>query len=311
VKAARAFTKRPKIAKIEGAYHGMYDYVEVSLDSAPVNWGNDPNRVAYARGTPEGVLDDVVVIPFNQPEAASRILRAHGDEIAAVLIDLMPLYTGAVPATKEYLDAIFDNAKRIGAVVILDEVVSFRLGPQGGQGLFGLSPDLTTVAKIIGGGFPIGAICGREEVMAVFDQRHGKPLMPSSGTFTANPVSMTAGLMSMQMLTPEVFAALDELGAYARRQITEAIAASRYPAQVTGLGSIFKIHMHTRPITEYRSAYATEAEDHAMHDLQQRLLTRGYLISTKAMGFLSTPMTRNDLDGFAVALREELAATPH
>ena len=311
VKAARAFTRRPKIAKIEGAYHGMYDYVEVSLDSAPGNWGNDPNRVAYARGTPQGVLDDVVVIPFNQPETAARILLAQGDEIAAVLLDMMPLYTGGVPATKEYLNAVFDAAKRIGAVTILDEVVSFRLGPQGGQGLLGLSPDMTTVAKIIGGGFPVGAICGRKEVMAVFDQRQGKPLMPSSGTFTANPVSMTAGLVSMQMLTPAVFAALDEMGAYARQLIKEAIAQSGYPGQVTGLGSIFKIHMHNRPITEYRSAYATLAEDHAMHDLQQRLLIRGYLISTKAMGFLSTPMTRGDLEGFAAALKEELAATPH
>jgi len=309
VKAARSFTNRPKIAKIEGAYHGMYDYVEVSLDSAPENWGNDPNRLAYACGTPQGVLDDVAVIPFNEPETAARIIEAHGDEIAAVLIDLMPVYTGAVPATRAYLQSIVTSARRIGALVILDEVVSLRLGPQGGQGLFGLSPDLTAVAKIIGGGFPIGAVCGRAEVMAVFDQRHGKPRMPSSGTFTANPVSMTAGLVAMRMLTPEVFAALDEMGAYARGVIAEAIAASGYPAQVTGIGSIFKIHMHTRPISDYRSAYATAAEDQAMHHLQQRLLTRGYLISTKAMGFLSTPMVRADLDGFAAALREELAAT--
>lgn len=309
VKAARAFTRRPKVAKIEGAYHGMYDYVEVSLDSAPNNWGNDPNRVAYALGTPQGVLDDVVVIPFNEPASAGRIIEAHGDEIAAVLLDLMPLYTGAVPATAAYLEAVVTHARRTGALIILDEVVSFRLGPQGGQGLFGLSPDLTTLAKIIGGGFPVGAVCGRADVMAVFDHRRGKPPMPSSGTFTANPVSMTAGLVSMQMLTPEAFAALDELGAYARRVIAEAISASGYPAQVTGTGSIFKIHMHTRPISEYRSAYATEAEDHAIHDLQQRLLTRGYLISTKAMGFLSTPTVRADLDGFAIALQEELAAT--
>jgi len=173
--------------------------------------------------------------------------------------------------------------------------------------MFGLSPDLTTLAKIIGGGFPVGAIAGKAEVMAVFDHRRGKPLMPSSGTFSANPVSMTAGLTTMTMLSQGSFEALNALGDYAREQIASSIAASGYPAQVTGLGSIFKLHMHKRPISEYRSAYATESETRAMLSLQQRLLGRGYLISNKAMGFLSTVMTKADVEGLAGAIGEELA----
>jgi glutamate-1-semialdehyde 2,1-aminomutase len=306
IKAARAFTRRSKIVKIEGAYHGMYDYAEVSLDSSPKNWGNDPNAVAYATGTPQGVVDDVIVIPFNQPAAAARIITANGPAIAAVLIDIMPSYTGMVPATAEYLNAIVTSAKAVGALVVLDEVVSFRLGYEGGQGIFDLSPDMTTLAKIIGGGFPVGAIAGKAEVMAVFDHRKGKPLMPSSGTFSANPVSMTAGFTTMTMLTRELFASLNELGDYARQQIARAVSASGYSAQVTGLGSIFKLHMHNRPVSDYRSAYATESESRAMLWLQQRLLKHGYLISNRAMGFLSTAMTRSEVDGLAAAFAEEL-----
>jgi glutamate-1-semialdehyde 2,1-aminomutase len=308
LKAARSFTRRPKIAKIEGAYHGAYDYAEVSLDPTPSNWGNDPAAVAYAAGTPRGVIDDVVVIPFNQPEAASRILHSHGPQIAAVLIDVLPFHCGSVPASQEYLATLADVARRIGAVLVLDEVISFRLGHAGGQGVFGVDPDLTCLAKIMGGGFPVGAVAGKAKVMeGAFDHRAGKPLMPSSGTFTANPVTMTAGLASMALLTPDAFARLDALGDHARRVMTEAIAASGYPAQVTGMGSIFHLHLHTRPISDYRSSYAQPAEAAALQLLQQRLLRRGYLISPQGGGFLPTVMTTEILDGFGSALREELA----
>ena len=308
LKAARSYTGRPKIAKIEGAYHGAYDYAEVSLDPTPRNWGNDPNPVGFAAGTPKGVLDDVVVIPFNQPEAARRILHSHGPDIAAVLVDVLPFHVGSVPAGKDYLAALVDAARRIGAVLVLDEVISFRLGRAGGQGIFDLNPDLTCLAKIIGGGFPVGAVAGKAEVMAVFDHRGGKPLMPSSGTFTANPVTMTAGLASMLMLTPDAFAGLDALGDHARRAIARAIAASGYPAQVTGVGSIFHLHLHARAINDYRSSYGEPAEYAALRLLQQRLLQRGYLISTTGGGFLPTVMTKEIIDSFAAVLVDELTA---
>lgn len=308
LKAARSYTRRPKIAKIEGAYHGMYDYAEVSLDPTPREWGNDPKPVGYARGTPQGVLDDVVVIPFNQPQAAARILDAHGPELAAVLLDVMPTHVGTVAATREFLAAVVDAARRHGALVVLDEVISFRLGYSGAQAIFGLSPDLTVLAKIIGGGFPVGAVAGKADIMAVFDHRAGKPLMPSSGTFTANPVTMTAGLASMELLTPEAFAGLDALGERARSAMARAIAASGYPAQVTGMGSIFQLHLHRRPISDYRSALPEPSEAAALRRLQQRVLRRGYLISTSGGGFLSTVTPASVIDDFASVLGEELAA---
>ena len=211
IKAARAFTGRPKIVKIEGAYHGSYDFAEVSLDSSPANWGDLPASTPYARGTPRGVLDDVIAVPFNDVEAMRDVFAAHGAAIAGVLIDPMPNRAGLIPARRDYLDAMVGIAHAAGALVIFDEVIAFRLGHSGAQGLWGISPDLTALGKIIGGGFPVGAVGGRAEVMAVFDPTGGKPALPHGGTFTANPVTMRAGLAAMKALTPESFARLDRL----------------------------------------------------------------------------------------------------
>ncbi|TIM20883.1 MAG: aminotransferase class III-fold pyridoxal phosphate-dependent enzyme, partial [Mesorhizobium sp.] len=155
IKAARAFTERSKIVKIEGAYHGSYDFAEVSLDSSPANWGDMPASTAYAKGTPKGVLDDVIAVPFNDTEALRAVFDAHGDTIAGVLIDPMPNRAGLIPARKDYLDAMVEIAHAAGSLVILDEVISLRLGYSGAQGLWSITPDLTALGKIIGGGFPV------------------------------------------------------------------------------------------------------------------------------------------------------------
>jgi glutamate-1-semialdehyde 2,1-aminomutase len=170
---------RPVIAKIEGAYHGSYDYAEVSLDPSPANWGsNRPNSIAYARGTPTNVLSDVVTIPFNDPAGVSALIREAGAKLAAVLIDPMPNRADLVPASQIYTDAVQEAARAVGALVIFDEVICFRLGYKGAQTLWQTEPDLTTFGKIIGGGFPVGAIAGKAEVMAVFDPTLGKPALP-------------------------------------------------------------------------------------------------------------------------------------
>jgi glutamate-1-semialdehyde 2,1-aminomutase len=191
LKAARAHTGRPKIAKCEGAYHGSYDYAEVSLDPTPEAWGrNAPVSVAYARGTPDNVLADVVTIPFNDTEAAVSLIREHGEGLACVLVDPMPNRAGLAPADRAYLEALRKVTREVGALLIFDEVITFRLGYRGAQGIWNIDPDLTTLGKIIGGGFPVGAIGGHRDVMAVFDPRPGKPALPHGGTFSANPVTM-------------------------------------------------------------------------------------------------------------------------
>jgi len=308
LKAARAFTGRPKIAKCEGAYHGSYDYAEVSLDPTPEAWGgNAPVSVAYAKGTPENVLADVVTIPFNNPEAAASLIREHGAELAAVLVDPMPNRAGLVPADKAYLEALRAVTREVGALLIFDEVITFRLGYHGAQGLWGIDPDLTTLGKIMGGGFPVGAIGGRAEVMTVFDPRHGKPALPHGGTFSANPVTMRAGLAAMQLLDEAAFKHLGALGDAVRDGINAAFRRHGVPGRAVGLGSLLKIHFAEREIRDYRSAYTTEQEAKRQAVFNSGLLNRGILAAGYGLMALSTPMSAAEADAIVAAANQSLA----
>jgi glutamate-1-semialdehyde 2,1-aminomutase len=308
LKAARAFTGRPKIAKCEGAYHGSYDYAEVSLDPKPGEWGrNAPVSVAYAKGTPDNVLADVVTIPFNDAEAAVSLIREHGRELACVLVDPMPNRAGLAPADNSYLEALRRVTREIGALLIFDEVITFRLGYAGAQGLWGIDPDLTTLGKIMGGGFPVGAVAGGEDFMAVFDPRHGKPALPHGGTFSANPVTMRAGLAAMELLDDAAFAKLDALGEAVRVGIDEAFRKTGVPGGTVGLGSLLKIHFADRPIRDYRSAYLTEHEAKRQAIFSRGLLNRGVLAAGYGLMALSTPMTEADAEAIIKAVAGALA----
>src|SRR5512132_3750259 len=147
VKGARAFTGRPKIAKFEGAYHGSYDYVEVSLASTPGTWGPlaAPASTEYSRGTPAAVLHDVVVLPFNRLEHAVARIEREARDLAAVVVDPVPNRVGLMPARRDFLRALREVTDRHGIVLIFDEVISFRVGYRGAQGAFGVTPDVTTL----------------------------------------------------------------------------------------------------------------------------------------------------------------------
>ena len=290
LKAARAHTGRPKIAKCEGAYHGSYDYAEVSLDPTPEAWGrNAPVSVAYAKGTPDNVLADVLTIPFNDTEAAVSLIREHGRELACVLVDPMPNRAGLVPADRAYLEALRKVTREVGALLIFDEVITFRVGYRGAQGLFNIDPDLTTLAKIIGGGFPVGAVCGKKEFMAVFDPRPGKPALPHGGTFSANPVTMRAGIAAMELLDAAAFARLDAMGEAVRVGIDAAFRRHDVPGRTVGLGSLLKIHLTDRQVRDYRSAYPTEDESKRQIVFNRALLNRGVLAAGNGLMALSTP----------------------
>ena len=308
LKAARAFTGRPKIAKCEGAYHGSYDYAEVSLDPSPDAWGrNAPVSVAYAKGTPDNVLADVVTIPFNDTEAAVSLVREHGSELACVMVDPMPNRAGLAPADKAYLNALREITREVGALLVFDEVITFRLGYSGAQGLWGIDPDLTTLGKIVGGGFPVGAIAGRKEVMSVFDPRSGKPALPHGGTFSANPVTMRAGLAAMQLLDEAAFTRLNVIGEAVREGVNEAFRRKGVPGGTVGLGSLLKIHFADRPIRDYRSAYMTEQETKRQAVFNLGLLNRGVLAASYGLMALSTPMTDADVDTIVAAASDALA----
>ena len=302
LKAARAYTGRPKIAKCEGAYHGSYDYAEVSLDPTPSAWGgNAPVSVAYAKGTPQNVLADVVTIPFNDLEAAVSLVREHGPELACVLVDPMPNRAGLVPADRAYLEALRQVTREVGALLIFDEVITFRLGYHGAQGLWGIDPDLTTLGKIIGGGFPVGAIAGGKQFMSVFDPSPGKPALPHGGTFSANPVTMRAGLAAMELLDTAAFARLDTIGQAVRDGIDAAFRKTGVPGGTVGLGSLLKIHFTDRRIRDYRSAYLTEAEAKRQAVFNAGLLNRGVFAANYGLMALSLPMTDADVDAIVAA----------
>jgi glutamate-1-semialdehyde 2,1-aminomutase len=306
IKAARAFTGRPKIVKIEGAYHGSYDFAEVSLDSSPANWGDAPASTPYSRGTPQGVLDDVLVVPFNDAELLTAVLKQHGKSIAAVLIDPMPSRAGLVPARRDYVEAIFAGCRLIGALVVFDEVISFRLGYSGAQGIWGVMPDLTALGKIIGGGFPVGAVGGRRDVMQVFDGTSGKPALPHGGTFTANPVTMRAGLATMKQLTPAAFTHLDKIGERMRAGVNAALAKHKLTGQCVGLGSLLRVHFTSNQLSDYRSAYLGAPERRKLDAFYKGLLSRGVLIAPHGLVALSTPVTAEDVDVILAAMDETL-----
>ncbi len=309
IKAARGFTGRPKIAKFEGAYHGSYDYAEVSLSSTPADWGSltAPASVAYSRGTPPAVLEDVVVLPFNRTELAVARVEREAASLAAVVLDPLPNRVGLVPAQPEFLRAMREVTRAHGIVLIFDEVISFRVGYHGAQGLFGVLPDLTTLGKIIGGGFPVGAVGGRAEVMAVFDPRGGHAPVPHGGTFNANPVTMAAGLTAMELLDRAAFSRLDDLGAKLRASMEDCLAQAGVPGRVTGIGSLFRVHATSREFLDYRST-RLEAEESARLDrLVRSLLEHGVLIAPTGLGCLSTPMTDVEVEGFLETFAASLA----
>ena len=308
LRAARAYTGKPLIAKIEGAYHGMYDHAEISLDSTPQNWGQVPQATSYSHGTPAAVLQDTLILPFNDVDGTEVALRDHADRLAGVLIDPVPASCGMIPATPEYLAMLRRVCTELDAVLIFDEVISFRYGYHGAQGLYECCPDLTTIAKIIGGGFPVGAIAGRDKFMAVFDHSAGKPLAPASGTFSANPISMIAGQTSMELLDEAAFTRLQALGDHMRNCIRTAISNSGFKGQVTGVGSNFLIHPHQRHITDYRSNYRSAREKQTMHEIQHGLLKRGIFLAVQGAGFISSVTTTQDLDIFGEVLSELLYA---
>ena len=307
LKAARAFTGRPKIAKVEGAYHGSYDFAEVSLETRPEHWRQGPPpSVAYAKGTPQGVLDDVIVLPFNDIDGAVGLIRAHGPALAGVLIDPMPNRAGLVPAERAYIQALREATREVGALLIFDEVISFRLGFRGAQPLWGVEADLTAFGKIMGGGFPVGATGGRAEIMAVFDPSSGKPALPAGGTFSANPVTMRAGLATMELLDEAAFARLDAIGERLRTGIGDAFRRQGLAGGAVGMGSLLKMHFTDRPVRDYRSAQPDEAGARRAAAFFRALLNEGVLMAGYGLMALSTPMTDDDIEEILAAVGRAL-----
>ena len=305
IKGARAHTVRGKIMKFEGCYHGSYDFAEMSMTPPADTWNlAEPPSLPYSAGTPQGVLDNVVISRMNDLALTERLIDRHWHDLAAVLIDPMPMRAGLVPADLSFLMALREMTRARGIVLIFDEVIALRSAWGGAQSILGITPDMTTMGKIIGGGFPVGAVGGSAEVMSAFDPRHGPTKAPHGGTFNANPITMAAGLAAMEKMTPAEYDRLATLGAHLREALAEALDGARIPGQVTGAGSLFQIHLHDRPIRDYRGSVPAGEERTRVATLHRGLMAHGIITAPSLMGCLSTPMGTMEIDAFVNAFTE-------
>jgi glutamate-1-semialdehyde 2,1-aminomutase len=305
VKAARAITGRSAIAKFEGAYHGAYDYVEVSLDSSPPNWGEAaPASVLYARGTPPSVATDTLVLPFNNPAECRKLIGDNHRRLAAILLDPLSSRIAMVSASSELLEVLRDCCAKYGILLVLDEVVSYRLDYGGAYARFGITPDLVALGKIIGGGMAVGAVAGPARHMAAFDHTKGKPAVSHGGTFSANPLGMAAGLAALQAYDPAAVTRLNAMGDALRARLNDKLASLAAPAQVTGFGSLFRLHLKQTPVVDYRTAYCGPQEKNALSKIHLTVLECGYLLAPNCSGALSTPMQETELQDLSEALVE-------
>ncbi len=309
LKAARAHSGRAKIAKIEGAYHGGYDYAEVSQAPKPDSWGDidRPASVPLVHGTPRSALDDVIVLPFNDVDRSIARLDEHAKELACVLLDLMPHRVGLNPIEAEFAKALSDWARENDVLLVLDEVITFRSEYGGLQSRYDIRPDLTAMGKLIGGGFPIGALAGRAEVMDTMNPHGKRYLFPHSGTFSANPISTLAGLTAMKKFDG---ASIERLNALAQRgiaRIEAAIARTGARACVTGTGSMFRVHMKEQAPRNYREAHATPEENARLSTLLDHLFDHGCVMINTCTAALSTPMAETEIDHLVGAMESGLA----
>ncbi len=306
LKASRAYTGKAKIAKVEGAYHGAYDYAEVSQTANPGNWGDvdQPNSIPVAVGTPEKALDDVVIIPFNDVDRALKILESHQDEIACILVDLLPHRVGLIPAKSDFINALYQWTRTNNSLLVFDEVITFRTNVGGAQQNYDIKPDLTALGKVIGGGFPAGALAGSNEVMKVLDPTEPRVLLPHSGTFSANPITMTAGYTAMKEFDQVAVTKLNNLASYAKEEIIQAIKDVGIDACVTGAGSMFRVHLKAQPPKNYREAYVDKAETSLITKLVDHLFEHGIMMINTCSATLSTAMGKKEIDTLVAALKD-------
>ena len=306
MRLARVFTGKQKVARFEGGYHGTHDFAEVStrpnLDQAGPAVA--PLPVADSIGTPSAALRETIVLPFNDPENVARILRRHHRELAGVIVEPFLGAGGVIPADPGFLTSLRALTQELGLLLIFDEVISLRIAPGGAQEYYGVTPDLTTMAKIIGGGLPVGAFGGRADIMERLDPRRIDS-MPQGGTYNGHPLGMAAGLATLRELTPDVYIRLNRQGDRVRQRLAEVFERSDIAVRVTGIGSLFNIHFTGLPVRDHRSMRTSNPR--ILRDLFLSLLNHGVMMAPRAMGAISTVMTEDDLDQYLAAVEAVVA----
>jgi glutamate-1-semialdehyde 2,1-aminomutase len=236
VRLARTYTKRKMVAKFEGCWHGAYDPLHIAV--------RPPFNQPPSGGITEGSQQDTIVVPYN--DITGFLAKVKREELACVILEPVLGAGGMIPAEREFLQGLRDYCDRTGALLIFDEVITgFRLGLGGAQGYFNVIPDITVLGKIIGGGLPIGAVCGRREVMERMDHTKysGLDYAYHGGTFAGNAMSLAAGLATINILEHSpVYKHIDALGTKVRDRLNALFESEGFEAQTTGIGSLFAIH---------------------------------------------------------------------
>ncbi len=305
MRAARAFTGKPVILKMDGGYHGSHDMAEVNI-TPDLSSNQLPIPRVEADGVAEAVLGAVAVARFNDLESVETVLKARSGEVSAIITEPLMNSAGMVVANDDFLPGLRALADRYGVLLIFDEVVTFRLHAGGYQGKTGVTPDLTAIGKLIGGGLAIGAFGGRAEIMALYD-----PARPNgfhhSGTFNGNPLAMAAGMASVNALTPESINHINRLGDDFRIGIDEAFAEAGLHGQATGEGSLAYVHWTAEKVTSAADVVRWKQKAAELPRLLHlELLNQGIFSANRGMFNISTPMTAAEIDQALVAFRAAL-----
>ncbi len=302
MRAARAFSGRDIIVKMDGGYHGSHDFVEVNV-SADLAATAQPAARTEERGVPEAVLNAVMVAPFNDLRAMEALLSEHHQRIAGIIVEPMPNAGGMVPPAPGYLRGLRELADRFGLLLLFDEIVTLRLSSGGLQEAEAASPDMTALAKIIGGGFPVGAFGGRADIMSQFDPG-GPGILSHSGTFNGNNITMTAGLAALKHLDQGAIDRINGLGERLSAGINALFESLGIRAQCLGYGSLQQIQWTDAPLVTLKDAARAGQGISGLRELLHlELLNRGVYTSNRGMFCISTPMGSAEID-FALAALE-------
>jgi glutamate-1-semialdehyde 2,1-aminomutase len=277
IRLARGLTGKDLLLKTDGCYHGSYDPVVYPSDAA---------------GIPRSAQGDSIIVPYNDKEAAERAIVENKNRLAAVIVEGAMGATGMIPPRNGYLEFLRKVTADNGILFILDEVISLRLAWGGTQSIFGVKPDLTTMAKIIGGGYPVGAIGGREDLMQMFSPDVRR--VYHAGTLNANPITATAGIATMEQLGPPEIDHINSLGEAFAEGVRAVFKRLNIKGQVTGLGSLQNIHFSDKPVIDGQSA--REANKDLLHLYYLGMLEHGCFSAARGLYVMSTPMTQKEID---------------
>ena len=300
IRLARAFTRRDKIVKFDGCYHGHVDALLVKAGSGALTHGQPSSA-----GVPQAFVDLTISLPFNNAEVVRKAFRENNSEIAAVIVEPIPANAGLYFPEENFLPVLREECERNGALLIFDEVITgFRVARGGAQEVFGIKPDLSALGKIIGGGLPVGAFGGRAEIM---DQLSPNGPVYQAGTLSGNPLAMAAGLAQLRELDRiNGWKLLEELGAQYEKLARDAINNSNINITFHRLGSMFCVFFAAGPIVDLASAQRSDLKMFAK--FFHGCLKRGVYFAPSQFetGFISTTHTPQDIARTAAVIREAL-----